>query len=225
MSRSRTLTNLLDDVRKAADIEGAAARFPDAELTEYINQSIARLYTMLDRLDSTHYQNTQTITTVSGTKAYSLADSFWTLKGVRVRVSGNVQFRARRYMPEEGQWLDTMGVWAQGNPVCYRLVGNTIAFSPVPTGAYTVYVDYTDAPTRLSSGGDTFDGIAGFERWVVLDAAIKCKQKDSLDPGLLLGEKAELELWITTMASSRDVGQPERVQDVQGDFYSWPDWS
>lgn len=224
MARTRTLTLLLDDVRKAADIENATDRFPDSELTEYINQSIARLYTYLDKWDSTHYQSTQTISTVSGTKTYALASDFWTLKGVRIVSSGNVQFRAYKFTPEQGQWLDVLGTWGVGGmPIYYRLQGNNIVFSPVPTGTYTVFVDYAATPQRLVSGSDTFDGIAGFERWVIVDAAIRTKQKDSLDTSLLMAEKSELEAWIQTMATSRDVGAPEVIQDVQCDnAWGWP---
>ena len=218
---------MLDDVRKRADIENATDRFPDAELTEYINQSIARLYVMLERADYTYYRSTTTFSTVSGTATYSLqagpAAEIWTLKSVHVylNASGSQRIKATRFNPNEHAWLDMAGVWAPGYPVYYKFHGVQFTLSPIPNGVFTVLVEYTPAPARLSSGSETFDGVAGFEEWVILDAAIKCKQKDSLDPGLLMAEKAEVEGWILS-AAERDVGDPMSIQDAQSiDLWPW----
>jgi hypothetical protein len=230
MPRLREVSDLITDVRRRADIENVTQRFTDAEIREYINQSIARLYTVLERLDSTYYTKRFTLVTTVGTELYDLtstsvlaAQDFWTLKGVEVAVSGNIKFRARKYMPNEHAWINAIGVWGYGLPVFYRLEGNNLAFSPVPSGTYTLTISYTPLPQRLGDG-DMFDGIAGFEEWVVLDAAIKVKRKNNIPANDLMADKAEVEKWIESLGSSRDEGEPEHIQDVQsadGWLYPW----
>jgi hypothetical protein len=208
---------LVDDVRKAADVEYATGRFPDSEILEYLNQSIVRFYTMLDRMDSTYYQTSTSFTTTSGVGKYSLPSNFWSLKGVSVQLSADQSVRCRKYTPEEGSALDNQTTWHNYSyPIFYRIEGDFIRFRPLPAGEYTVTLDYTPLPQRLTlTPVSEFDGVAGFERWVILDAAAKCKIKDSLDPSLLMAEKAEVEAWISSTASSRDAAYPEMIQDVQ----------
>lgn len=222
MARTASLSQLRDWVRKRADVENVTARFPDAEINDYINQSIARLYTLLDRRDDSYYQSSYTFPTQAGVNTYSLPADFWVTKGVDVGVSTNVKFRARKYMPDEGPWLTSQGVWASGFPVWWRETGDNITFAPVPTGTYTIYLTYTRAPQKLVNDSDTFDGRAGFEEWVVVDAAIKVRRKQRVDCGELQGDKAELESWILAHAD-RNAAAPERIQDVQQmDNYRYP---
>jgi hypothetical protein len=207
---------LIDGIRKAADIEYATGRFPDSELLGYANQSILRLYTLLDRLDNTYYEKSFVFTTSNAVATYGLPNDFWNLKGVVVSLSTSQSVRARRYNPAESSDLDNNSVWNNSTyPIFYRLKGKNILFKPAPAGAYTVTLEYTPEPAKLQDTTSTVDFPVGFERWVVLDAAIKCKMKDSLDPGLLKSEKSELEEWITTLGSTRDAGEPDTVQDVQ----------
>jgi hypothetical protein len=225
MARSRSLTNLTLDVRVAADIQYATGRHPDSEIWEDINQSICRLYTLLDRLDNQYYNTDYTFATVTNTGSYALPSDFWVLKGVRLYLTPTNSIRATPFMPNEQAWLDNSTEWTTfGLPVYYRLRGSLIVFSPVPKGAYNVTLSYTSAPQRLTQGIDTFDGIAGFERWVVIDAAIKRKQKDSLDAGLLMQEKAELDAWIVSLGNTRDTGEPQYISEAQNQD-QWVDGS
>lgn len=219
--RTRTLTNLIADVRKRADIENVAGRFPDSELTEYINSSITRLYTLLDRMDNTYYVSTSSFSSVSGQQAYNLPADFGRLKKVSVYISSSKPITIFKYMPMESDWLDREGVWGPGYPIFYRLQGNTIRFAPIPTGVYTLSIDYSQTPARLVSGSDTFDGDVGFEEFVILDAAIRTRRKNNKDASDLIQDKAEIGNWIETIGSTRDVAGPERIQDVQSQDI-WP---
>ncbi len=212
------------DVRQAADIQSlptTGGRFPDTEIWRLINQSIARLYTMLAQADSSQYLSQYTFTTENDTASYDLPADFWVSKGVTITLSSGNTVRCSQYMPREKPWLDSVANWYNfGMPVQYRFEGSAIVFSPSPAGEYSVTLDYVQAPQHLTTGVDTFNGIAGFERWIILDAAIKCKQKDSLDASMLAQEKAEVEAWIMSMATSRDVGESQRIQDVQSDYHN-----
>lgn len=219
MAFSVSLADMVTDVTRAADIEnvvGTDKRFTGPEIRRYVRQSVARLYTLLDRLDYQYYLSEYTFSTTSGENAYALPADFWVLKGCKVQLSSGRSVRCTPFMPAEHVWLDNTAQWpAYGAPIFYRLAQDNLIFAPIPTGVYSVTISYTPTPPALADDTDTFDGIAGFERWVVLDAAIKCKQKDSLDPSLLVAEKAEVEAWITSLANTRDTGETQRISDVQ----------
>jgi hypothetical protein len=66
----------------------------------------------------------------------------------------------------------------------------------------------------------TFDGISGWEEYVIIDAAIKAGLKQEQDVQGLLLQKAEMKTRVTEMAVGRDIGQAEHVSDamaLQGD--------
>lgn len=220
MARTRSQADLVADVRKRADIENVTDRFPDAEIEEYINQSIARLYMMLDRCDNTYYVTTQSINTVAGTKTYALAAGFTSIKKVSATVGGSKKLPVRKYNIHEDDWLELVGVWSSDLVVKYRLRGSDISFSPTPAGVYTVTIEYLTAPVRLS-GATPFDGIAGFEEWVVLDAAIKVRRKQARDASDLMMDKSEVEQWIQSTAPGRDQNEPECVADTSLVDRSW----
>lgn len=237
--RTIKLSDLITEVRRRADVESVLDRFPDSEVTSYINASIARLYALMDRLDVSYYTTTApTITTTAGTSLYALPVDFWILKAVTVRLSSSVNLRARKYSPEQGPWLKSTGNWVYGLPIYYRLKGKDpfsgsnkddpnvkeyIDFAPIPGSAYGIDIEYTKAPQKLYSGDDAFDGQAGFEEWVILDAAIKIKRKQRLDCGDLMSDKAEMEAHVVSLGSNKDAANPECLVDLQSDvFYTWP---
>ena len=220
-----SLADLITEVRRRADIENISQRFTDAEVKSYINASIAHLYSLLSRQDSTFYEKTTTFTTTNGTAAYDLSTlvpDFWVLNGVNISVSTNITFRAKKYMPAEGPWLTSIGVWGYGYPVNYRLFGNSITFAPRPTGTYTVTLEYTPIPQTLNEG-DYFDGVVGFEEYVILDAAIKIKRKNNVSAVELMADLDKTEKWLESLASPRDLAEPERIQEVQSSIsFRWP---
>jgi hypothetical protein len=224
MARSRTATALIDDVRKRADIESVTDRFPDAEILEYINQSIAKLYTNLDLMDHTYYRSSSSITTVAGTSSYALPDDFWHAKKVSTTINGK-PYTLKRFNPLEEDVLERVA-WQTQFPEFYELSGSNIILRPVPASGYTVSIYYSQAPVRLVAGADTFDGIAGFEEWVVLNAAIKTRRKNRQDATDLQADAGETWAWIETTGHDRDHGQPMQICDAQdildGHIGPWP---
>jgi hypothetical protein len=61
---------------------------------------------------------------------------------------------------------------------------------------------------------DTFDGISGWEEYIVVDAAIKMLNKEESDVGVLSKEKDRLVLRITAASANRDIAEPEPIADV-----------
>lgn len=92
----------------------------------------------------------------------------------------------------------------------------------------TIYLD--SALTGNVSGSksfddpDRFDGINGWEEYIVIDAAIRALAKEESDPSLLMAEKNEMEQRLQEMADSRDKGRPKRLQNVMFDPNIADDW-
>lgn len=85
------------------------------------------------------------------------------------------------------------------------------AFSSVNANTFTMWNDAT-----------TLDGIAGWEEYIVVDAAIKAQIKQEGDFSPLGAQKADMKARIESMAEGRDVGQAMHVSDVLGaNAYSW----
>jgi hypothetical protein len=86
---SVTLLQLKDRSRQRADMENSEF-VTDAELTIYINGSIAELHDLLvASYGSDYFLSSTTFSTVAGTESYSLPADFYKLMGVDVQVSGS----------------------------------------------------------------------------------------------------------------------------------------
>lgn len=112
-------------------------------------------------------------------------------------------------------------------------VGMTVYGTNIPTGAtissitlntsmvISVAATATASNQLLIAWIDTttFDGISGWEEYVVIDAAIKALIKEESDiQGLVLQKEAMLQR-INEVAESRDAGIPSRVTDTQSIDY------
>lgn len=164
----------------------------DSTLTEYINQSCARLYNKLVKARGhAYYQTTYSFTTTTAT-TYALPADFFELQLVQMDNGGNKIALRPFELKEAPQWSET-------------------ASQP----GYTVTLRYTPAPTRMVNDVDTFDGIAGWEEWVVLDAAIKALNKEESDVSVLMAQRADMEAEIVGLAPDRDAQWPTRIIDVE----------
>lgn len=81
----------------------------------------------------------------------------------------------------------------------------------------------TSSATNLTGGVVQVDcdGVNGWEEYIVVDAAMKCLQKEESDVSVLMAEKSALKQRIEAMASNRDAGKPERITDVNAQNFPW----
>jgi len=216
MARTVTLTQLINSVRLKADMVGADF-CDDTEITEYINKSIAELYDLL--LTTTYgddYFVSSTNITLTGATTYSLTSNiptFYKLKGVDIQDGG--QWRTLRpfmFAERNRQRNAAIDIIDQYR---YRLVGNNLQFETnAPPASGTIKVWYVPAATLLTTGSDTFDGVNGWEEYVVLDAAIKCLVKEESDVSALVKFKEDQLQRIMAAAPNRNAAEPQRVTDV-----------
>ena len=231
MAYTVSLDTLSQRVLQRANLQGAARFIDRAELADYINGSISE---WVDEVrgttwNGTYNRSTQTIATVNGTQTYALAAGFLSLISVDVAISGGVVVSARSYQEEERNVfrnLPTLAGWGIAQPIYYQLQGSNISFIPIPSGVFSVAVNYAPTAPTLVAGTDTLDSINGWEEFIVLDAAIKCVikagQNDTV--ALLTGRLETQRARIRSLAPRRDQQFAERVHVIEnagGDGWDW----
>lgn len=192
MARTKTLAQLRTLVRQRADqVNGTAVT--DAELTSWINQSATQLWDMLVGARGCAYyesnSNTTTGTITSSATTLTLPATFYKLSRLVAVVND------REYL------LDSY-------------TNSEVDGSTAPTQSTAVKLYYVPCFTDLSGDSDTFDGINGWEEWVVADVARKVKIKFEEDPMPLLQELADLNARITKLKTPRDQRSAHRIADV-----------
>lgn len=207
-----TLTELQTQVRQRADMENSNF-VTDTELTGYINASIAELHDLLiSAYDGDYYITAYTFSTVANTDTYALPAAFYKLKGVDIRDGSDwvelLQFNFRERNVNTYTWN------VDGPSFRYRLQGSNVALVPTPTSVYSMRLWYIPVATKLVSGADTLADLNQYSEYVVLDAAIKCKEKEEGDVSVLAAQKMAMQQRIVTMAANRDAGTSETIIDV-----------
>ncbi len=207
MARVRTLTNLIADVRARADMQNQTSFIPDAEITEYLNQSLAELYEMLVQArGADYYETTATITADGTNTSFALAGGFMSLLGVETTVNGSSPIPLSLYDRRQHAALTSAYAPTTGDAYCYRVRAGNIDLLPKPAAGKVFTVYYVPAQTRLSAGGDQFDGVSGWEEFAVVDAARKCATKEESWEvvGALTSERDRLIARIQNAAATRD---------------------
>lgn len=80
----------------------------------------------------------------------------------------------------------------------------------------------TSASTYIQAWNDNtaLDGISGWEEYIIVDAAIKVKDKEESDVSVLEKSKLDMKVRLEAMAEARDAANPARVSDTQyNDFW------
>lgn len=224
MAASVSLSEMILGVRRRANIENQTDFINDSELTEYINAGCQDLYDKLVQAGGQPwFRSTYTFTTVAGTSDYALPSQFYRLASVDIDMGGGLFISALPYMENERnkfRWF--YQGWFAGRPVYYRMIGSSMRFIPSPTGGYSVTLNYYPVFPKLSSGSDAFDGINGWEEYVIWLAVAACKAKSDEDPGFAMAEISRLNARIEALAAQRDAYGAERINDVYGD--DWSPW-
>ena len=222
MPMTVTLTELLSRVRTRADMVGSDF-VTDTELTYWINESIRSLYDMLVKAyGEDYFISSKSFNTVSGQSEYALDASpvsisdFYKLKGVDVVFSTDDVRTLRRFTFRDRNRYSPQATWTSGGAkaIVYRLQGGKLWLLPAPVGVYAVKVWYVPAFTALATGASTFDGINGWEKWVVAEVARKALMKEESDVSELNQELGAYKVEIEAMIAVRDVGEEEKATDV-----------
>lgn len=248
MSRTRTLIQLRGDVCDRADVvEGS--RHTTAALNRRINQSIQRYQRLLADLGcpralkySPYTMSTSTTVGADNIAPNSyilLPSDYYHLVGIDVTFGSTTlallpseEFERNQFR-DSPSWLAFSGL---GMPVYYReglalAAGAAVRVFPSADQAYQMTVIYVPKATELVADGDTFDGIAGYEEWIVNRAALDClahdRQQDQPSYAGIMAENDQLqrEMALQWASSARRVNT-QAMRDrlsryTRGDYRQW----
>lgn len=222
MSRSRTLSDMLQEVRTRTNQENSSF-VTDTELTGYLNQEITRLWRkLISGSGHPHFRTQSAFTVTTATSLQSLPSDFFSMQEVTATFGGVTGF-IRPFTPSQrGAYLNA-GYAAVSTPTKYRIQGNNIEFLPV-TQTFTGTYFYFPTATKLVNNADTFDGYCGYEAGPIYGVCATVAAKEESDPGFYKAMQAEQYEDITTMIAQRDASNPETVQDIQGTVPSQFGW-
>jgi hypothetical protein len=221
-----TLAQIKTQARQRADMENNNF-ISEPELTSYINNSIAELHDILIEAYASDYGIvTSTINIVNGQKSYALPADFYVLKGVDIKLNDSQDFLTlRAFNFNERNRYSELGVWdlAGVSNVRYRIIGNQIVFTPKPDRIAEVKLWYVPIAQKLVQDTDSFNDLNSFIEYVIVDVAIKMKEKQEDDVSVLAAQKVALEKRIRDRANIRDAGQAPSISDIyaEGDDYYW----
>lgn len=233
MARTRTVGNVLADIRARADVVNQTDRWPDATLLEYINQSYSSLIDEL--IEARGHQLSRlstTITTVANTSAYDLPTDFFQSIAVDWIDSNDIL----PMMPFELNERVGVNAGYYAPFPRYRIEGSNsgtgthqIEFDPIPTAAHSVRVYYLPYARRFATTGDdnalTIDGINGWEMFLVWEVTMQVQGETGRDFSFAASQLEAMRLRIQKQAPHRDAGGPERILDAREvDEYARVHW-
>jgi hypothetical protein len=239
-----TLSDLMAAVRQRADTEAAGYTpaltgsdffVTEPELISYINQSYFELYDLLISAYGNNYyvkDPPQSITTDGVNSQFALASDFYKLLGVDLVVSSgtpgaSVTLKQFEFADRNHYNLPNSQSFYGRTNLRYRLNGDKLWLTPMPSSGQTVKVWYVPRMATLSALSSTVDGVSGWTEYIIVDAAMKCLAKEESDVSVLMAAKQALMVRIQAMADGRNASEPPKVSDVMGfNGGGWPsgDW-
>lgn len=203
--RTVTLAQLRQDIQNQADIAGLTARHGPTLLTRLANQSIQRFREKLSNEGSRHFLTVATGTMVQGAtpgfpfyslNAGSLASGIVRIFGVDVKRQDGSWKRLEHTTFEDrttygGGHPSSIGeprVWAE-----YQTT--TLAIMPPPDRTLDFVVWYLPVKADLAADSDTFDGVAGWEDFVVQDVTCRILSRDQNGEAYQMASNERAEIW------------------------------
>ena len=187
MARTRTLTNLLADIRFLADAQGLTGRHDDTNITRLLNQSIQRFREKVSTAGINHYLVHATGTLTVGALApfqfgsldlSAVSPNVVRVYGLDIKVDNRWHSLDGVEFTHRNEFQDQTGA-RNGIPISFaNYTTNKLAIFPPPDRTYTYVAWYLPVLADLSAGSDTFDGIAGWEEWLYWDVLIKLVNRD-----------------------------------------------
>lgn len=230
MARTRSLTNLLADLDYVADTQGLTTRHDPTNKTRALNQSIQRFREKLSTEGFSHFLQPYSTTTAVGATSpfpFQVVDLGSGPAPALVRVFRvHVTYNNRVYdlegveFTEVTRYQDAYNGVRAGIPIAFASQTTTkVALMPPPDAAYAITYWYLPVLADLVAGSDTFDGVAGWEEWVVYDAAVHIanRDRDATQRALLAAERDNRWADIIKAAGQVNRAATQRRRDTWGE--------
>ena len=212
-----------------------AAIVTDAEVTGYINDSIAEFQDILIANYGEDWASTgMTFMSVTASVgSYTLPTDCQKVRAVDVLVAGSSGSAVATWQALDNVSFENRNVidpWSYDTPVGsrfgYHLMGaSTMMLLPTPQASATLRLYYIPTSTLLTGSGDTLDGINGFDEYVVIDAAIKCRDKAQMEVGVLVARRENMLERVKKMSSNRVIGSVPTIRDTRGGWLTTGRWN
>jgi hypothetical protein len=228
MATTMALSDLMIAVRQRADatttgytpsLTGTQFFVTDPELISFINQSCFELYDVLIKVfGANYYISAPYVFSTDGvTQFFTLPADFYKLVGISV-ISPTAVQNVYPIKPGSFREMQQLVGTYPSSPFYvnskYMLTGSNLWIAPLMTSGQQVQMFYVPRFTQLVALTDTLDGISGWTEYVIVDAAIKYKEKEESDVSILGAQKAGLLKRIEDSASTRDAANSSRIIDV-----------
>jgi hypothetical protein len=181
-------------------------------LDAWINEANQKLHGMLvDALGEEYVSSSASFTTIANTSDYAVPASFYKLYGVDLDYHGVMRSLKQYTRAERNTYRELHPEYLPR----YSLVGTNIRLYPIPTAGLTGAILYAPEATTLVNSGDTVNYPNGWQRFIVIDAAIQALAKEESDVRTLVAERAAIIKEIEQTKEQRDLATPKRVVDLE----------
>jgi hypothetical protein len=214
-----SLTTLRARVRERADMPVSGFVSDTAtSLDAWINEGAQKIWELLIKAYGEEFiEAEQTFNTVAQQTDYNLPTDMVALYGIDMKIGG-VSFSLLP-MPraERNLYKNVLqGTWKMRPR--YRIVGmapGVIRLLPPPDAAYSMAFLYAPSFTTLAAPSDTINLPNGWERFVIVYAAIQALMKEESDTRELRIELAKMEEELRIITMRRNADQPHSATDVE----------
>lgn len=218
-----SLTTLVARAREAADMPTSGFVADSAtSLYAWINEGCQLLHEKLMAAYGVAYKaSIQSITLIPGTLSYALENDFFKLISVDLNINGVQRALQPFTWAERNTYYNALSSWT-GTPR-YCVAGTSILVYP-PTYSGVMSVMYcpifwssgsASSPAGLTTGTDTVFFPNGWEKYVVVYAAMRMRMKEESDVRELAAMLAKWDKELEELAINRDLGTPKSAVDVE----------
>lgn len=212
-----TLLSLRTQAKQRANMEQSNF-VSDSEWNSYINNAASALYDLLVQAYEDYYLvlPAPEFTVTAGNSRQALPADFYKLRGLDYKLGTSDYVQVDQFQFGErnsAKMIDVRRIYDEA-PVNYRIMGSYIQFLPEDRAPGTYKLWYIPRFVPMASDNDTFDGVNGWEEFIVVAAAIKALSKEESDTTDLVKEYQEIKDRIEGLAAERDAGVSERITDV-----------
>lgn len=186
---------------------------------------------LLTHQGKAYFSTDLVVSTVAGTTDYVLPQDFYQLTSLR-GILGDEVFDIYPFTPAEetillqqslvgGQspWLTryTIGGVQSVPGLAPSQPARRLKILPIPTQVFSLQMSYVPACVRENNTADDvyYDGVSGWEEWIVWDCVAKMLAKQESDPSFAMAQRQQVEIRIRGLAGALDRLHPEMAVDWQ----------
>jgi hypothetical protein len=225
-----TLADIRTEVRRRADMDGSSF-VTDAEVNGYANRAGGALHDILTTVYEDYFMTSASVVLpyvplvgppLTETNIYPLPSDFFKMRGLDYQVETSAWTTVPKFnFAERNKWQRMPSRMLDDRFRAYQITGSHLRILPEDQSQGTYRLWYLTSYQALASDGDAVSQWVENQGWweyIVVDAAIKCLQKEESDVSVLMAERAQLEQRIRGAAIHRDAGRPERIAEIRNDL-------